>query len=98
MCICQIKNAYENIVHACERKLKELYPLGTPEIVENRYQAELKMLKNSGQLDDFEIFRLLSEEGKKTSQYISLRGRTSGSYLIYLLGHNQINPLYTPLS
>lgn len=48
MCICQIKNAYENIVHACERKLKELYPLGTPEIVENRYQAELKMLKNSG--------------------------------------------------
>lgn len=93
MCICQIKNAYENIVHACERKLKELYPLGTPEIVENRYQAELKMLKNSGQLDDFEIFRLLSEEGKKTSQYISLRGRTSGSYLIYLLGHNQINPL-----
>lgn len=95
MCIFRIKNAYENIVHACERKLKELYPLRTPQIVEDRYQAELKMLRNSEQLDDFEIFRLLSEEGKKTSQYISLRAGTSGSYLIYLLGHNRINPLRT---
>ena len=93
MCISNIKNAYENIVHACEKRLQELYPLGVPEIVKDRYQTEVEMLKKSDQLDDFEIFRLLSEEGKKTSQYISLRARTSGSFLIYLLGHNRINPL-----
>ncbi|MGN0169143.1 MAG: hypothetical protein ACI39H_00075 [Lachnospiraceae bacterium] len=61
--------------------------------MKDRYQAEVEMLKKSEQVDDFEIFRLFSEEGKKTSQYITLRARTSGSFLIYLLGHNRINPL-----
>ena len=70
MCICQIKNAYENIVHACERKLKELYPLGTPEIVENRYQAELKMLKNSGSWTILRYFGcLVKKERNHRSTY-----------------------------
>lgn len=93
MCIPNIKNAYENIVHACEKRLKELYPLGVPDVIADRYKAELEMLRKSVYVDDFEIFRLLSEEGKKTSQYISLRGRIAGSFLIYLLGYNRINPL-----
>lgn len=93
MCIPKIKNAYENIVQACEKRLKELYPMGVPEFVNERYQTELKYLKASEFIDDFEIFRLLNEEGKKTSQYISLRGTISGSILVYLLGNNRINPL-----
>lgn len=93
MCIPNIKNAYENIVHACEKRLKELYPLGVPEVIENRYKTELGWLEKSKFLDDFEIFRLLSEEGKKTSQYISFRGMAPGSFLIYLLGNNGMNPL-----
>ena len=93
MCIPNIKNAYENIVHACEKKLKELYPLGVPEVVADRYNAELEMLKKSGYVDDFEIFRSLSEEGKKTSQYMAFRGMVSGSFLIYLMGNNRVNPL-----
>jgi len=93
MCIPNIKNAYENIVHACERRLSVLYPLGIPEVVQNRYDTELNMLKHSAHVDDFEIFRLLNEEGKKTSQYISTRGMISGSFIAYLLGYNRINPL-----
>ena len=93
MCIPNIKNAYENIVHACEKRLKDLYPLGVPEVIESRYKTELGWLEQSEFLDDFEIFRLLSKEGKKTSQYMSFRGMASGSLLVYLMGHNRMNPL-----
>lgn len=93
MCIPNIKNAYENIVHACEKKLEVLYPFGVPKEIEERYRAELQYLEKSEFLDDFEIFRLLSEEGKKTSQYMTFKGMVSGSFLIYLLGNNRMNPL-----
>ena len=93
MCIPNIKNAYENIVHACEKRLKDLYPLGVPEVIKSRYKTELGWLEQSEFLDDFEIFRLLSKEGKKTSQYMSFRGMASGSLLVYLMGHNRMNPL-----
>lgn len=93
MCIPNIKNAYENIVNACEKRLKELYPLGVPEEIEARYKTELGWLEKSEFMDDFEIFRLLSEEGKKTSQYMAFRGMASSSFIIYLLGNNRLNPL-----
>ena len=93
MCIPNIKNAYDNIIHACERKLKELYPAGVPEEIETRYKTELGWLEHSKFLDDFEIFRLLGEEGKKTSQYMAFRGMAPSSFLIYLLGNNRLNPL-----
>lgn len=93
MCIPNIKNAYENIAQACEKKLKELYPLGVPEVIETRYNTELGWLEKSKFLDDFEIFRLLSEEGKKTSQYMAFRGMAPSSFIIYLLGDNRLNPL-----
>lgn len=93
MCIPNIKNAYENIVHACEARLKELYPFGVPREIEDRYKIELKWLKKSEYVDEFEIFRMLNEEGKKTSQYIALRGTVSNSFFVYLLGCNRQNPL-----
>ena len=70
MCIPKIENAYKNILQACEKSLNEKYPFGIPEMVEERYLKEMEMLKKSEYVDDFEIFRLLSEEGRKTSQYI----------------------------
>ena len=73
--------------------MKEIYPLGVPEVIETRYKTALGWLEKSEFLDDFEIFRLLSEEGKKTSQYMAFRGMAPSSFLIYLLGNNRLNPL-----
>lgn len=70
MSIPHIKNAFENVKHACDKNLKKLYPGGIPEMVKERYEEELKYLKKSEYQDDFEIFRRLYEEGKRTSQYI----------------------------
>lgn len=93
MKIPHISNAFEHIKDACDQQLTARYPLGIPEIVMSRYTQELSYLEKSEYLDDFEIFRLLSAEAKKSSQYIFLRGTTSGSYIIYLLGNSLMNPL-----
>ena len=93
MSIPHIKNAFENVKHACEKNLKKQYPGGIPEMVKERYEEELKYLKKSEYQDDFEIFRRLCEEGKRTSQYIMLRGTIGGSFLLYLLDNSRPNPM-----
>lgn len=88
-----IKNALENIITACQKKLSYLYPTGVPEPIQIRYEQELSFFKHSKYIDDFEIFRLLSEEANKSSYIISARGTIMGSFLYYLLGTNCYNPL-----
>lgn len=95
MHIPKIPNAFENIKIACEQRLSELYPYGVPELVTTRYQKELEFLKNSEYLDDFEILRCLQNEAAKCSQFLSIRGTTTNSYIVYLLSRSLLNPLPT---
>lgn len=93
MNIPNLPNAYENIKNACDEKLHVLYPVNIPTMVTDRYEKELLYLKDSEYIDDFEIFRLLSNEALKCSQCLSIRGLTAGSFIIYLLGYGRFNPL-----
>lgn len=93
MNIPHIKNALENIITACQKKLSLLYPAGVPEQILTRYEKELSLLKASEYIDDFELFRLISEEANKSSYIITARGTIMGSFLYYLLGTNCFNPL-----
>lgn len=93
MNIPHIKNAFEHIQIECNQNLLELYPHGVPALVQNRYEKELTYLETSEYLDDFEIYRLLSNEAKKCCLYFTLRGNITGSFLIYLLGFGRFNPL-----
>ncbi|MBQ3601029.1 MAG: hypothetical protein II992_07505 [Lachnospiraceae bacterium] len=93
MKIPHISNAFEHIKEACDQKIATLYPIKIPEIVVARYHQELAYLKESEYLDEFEIFRLLSKEAKKSSQFLFLRGTDTGSYITYLLGNSLMNPL-----
>lgn len=88
-----IKNAYKNVKEACKQRLQELYPLGLPKLIKERYETELKFLKDSKYVDDFEILRLLYNEAKKCSQFLSLRGTITSSYITYLLSESILNPL-----
>ena len=88
-----IKNAFQNIKNACQSRLEEIYPIGIPEDINSRYAKELSFLERSDYIDDFEIFRRLSEETKKSSNIINVRGTLAGSILYYLLGNNSFNPL-----
>lgn len=93
MNIPMIKNAFQNIENACKNRLKELYPKGIPQDINERYIKELSFLMNSSLIDDFEIFRRLSVEAAKCSTLISMRGTIMGSFIYYLLGKNCFNPL-----
>lgn len=65
MSIPHINHALENITTACQIRLSLLYPQGIPKSISSRYSKELSFLSDSDLIDDFEIFRLLSEEAKK---------------------------------
>lgn len=93
MKIPHIRHAFENIKNKCDKALSEHYPLEIPEDIISRYHQELSYLKESEFLDDFEIFRLLSEESLKCSTFITMRGTVTGSLLCYLLGNTGFNPL-----
>lgn len=88
-----IKNAFQNIKKTCQNRLEEIYPKGIPEDINSRYEEELFFLEHSDYIDDFEIFRRLSEETQKSSTIISVRGTLAGSILYYLLSNNSFNPL-----
>lgn len=88
-----IEHALDHITAACEKKLAILYPKGIPEPIQNRYQQELSYLSNSEYADDFELFRRISEEARKSAAPIRMRGNVMGSFLYFLLGENCFNPL-----
>lgn len=93
MNLSNIQNALQNVKNACQEKLDELYPNGTPEDIQSRVTKELIFLEHSDYIDDFELFRRLAEEAKKSSTCITTRGTLSGSMLYYLLSNNGFNPL-----
>lgn len=88
-----IENAFAHICSACERKLAQLYPAGIPAAVQKRCSQELAFLEKSEYTDDFEIFRLLSDEARKCAVPFYVSGTVSGSFLYYLLGYHCFNPL-----
>lgn len=89
----RIKNALQNIKNTCNSRLYELYPKGIPDDINARYTKELSFVEHSEVIDDFEIFRCLSEEAQKCSILISMRGTVMGSFIYFLLGKNCFNPL-----
>lgn len=93
MKIPDIENALHNIKTTCQQKLEQLYPLGVPSEILSRYLKELSFLENSDYINDFELFRRFSEEAKKCSTIINMRGTVTGSFIYYLLGNNCFNPL-----
>lgn len=93
MNIPHIEHALDHITTACQKKLSFLYPQGVPEPVRDRYTKELTLLSHSELIDDFEIFRLFSDEARKSSVPIHMKGTVMGSFIYYLLGVNCFNPL-----
>ena len=77
-----IKHALENISQACTDKLAALYPAGIPVPVKERYKTEFNYLSQSKYIDEFELFRLFSNESRKCSTLISCRSKRSFLMLV----------------
>lgn len=89
----QLNNAYTNVKDACLRKLEELYEKGIPKDISSRLTKELLFFKASNYIDDFELFRLFSQEAKKSASTLRTRGTLTGSLIYYLLSNSSFSPL-----
>ena len=76
----------------CKQRLKELFPKDIPDEIQERYEKEKHYLENSEYIDEFEIYRSISEVANKAFSVVNVRPTVSGSILCYLLG-NSYNPL-----
>lgn len=83
-----IQNAFENVKKFSQEKLVEKYPNGVPEAIQKRYLQELTFLENSDCIDDFEIFRCLSEEAKKSNTLMNMRGTVRVQFCVIFSGNS----------
>ena len=84
---------FEKIKSICDQNLTNLYPHNIPDTILERYQQELKYLKDSKYIYAFDVFRLLSEEAKRNNVSFGVRGTLTGSLIYYLLSENSYNPM-----
>ena len=90
-----MKNFTLNYLRSCcEDTLHELYPAGLPDEISRRYEHEIGYLtENPDLLDDFLLFKELSDAVKRTCGKLWLSGMVSNSILVYLLGDHELNPM-----
>ncbi len=81
--------------NCCESALHELYPAGIPKEVSQRFEREIDYLslEKSDCLDDFLLFKEISDAVRRACGKLHLGGTISNSILIYLLGDHELNPM-----
>ena len=78
----------------CEKALYELYPAGIPCEISQRFEREMHcLMKRPGCLDNFLLFKEISDAAKQTCGKIYLAGTITNSILVYLLGDHELNPM-----
>ena len=80
--------------NCCENTLHELYPAGIPKEVSQRFEREMNYLSEKLDcLDDFLLFKELSDAVNQACGKLCLAGTLANSILIYLLGDHELNPM-----
>ena len=79
---------------ACEHELYRICPAGIPGEISMRFERELGYLeKHPEYLDDFLLFKELSDMAKRTCGKLYCPGIEMNSVLVYLLGDHELNPM-----
>ena len=92
---CQYKfeNAKKVMENVCNNRLKEIYGHEIPKQIQTRYENELNMIYKNNYESMFILNYLISRKAKEDNEYYVLRGVGSNSYVSYLLGISELNPL-----
>ncbi len=77
----------------CKEALLRKYPAGLPIPVRERFEEELKCLKNTGSVEELELAYRLKQKADKEKQPLLFRGTITGSFLFFLISHSRVNPL-----
>ena len=77
----------------CNSRLKEIYGQEIPKLVQARYENELDMIYENNYESLYILNYLIANKAKEDNEYYILRGIGSNSFIVYLLGISEINPL-----
>ena len=88
-----IENSDIRLRKICNKKAKELYGDFIPEEVSERIEWEMEAIQRTGMTFAFIMLKELLEKNHLTSNDITVKGTASGSFVLYLCGICNCNPL-----
>lgn len=92
-CDFKLEKAKKILEKVCNNRLKEIYGQEIPNSIQTRYKNELDMIYENKYESLYVLNYLISNKAKEDKEYYILRGIGSNSFIVYLLGISEINPL-----
>ena len=92
-CQFKLENAKNVMERICNSRLEEIYGQEIPKQIQTRYENELNLIFKNNYESLFVLNCLIAKKAKKDNEYYVLRGLGSNSYIAYLLGISELNPL-----
>lgn len=74
-------------------RLKDLYGMNPSIRIVKRFESEKILMKNSNLIEHFEFLSELADYSKQICSHISLREEVGNSFVAWLLGATDVNPL-----
>lgn len=87
------ENAYIDLEKVCYNKAFEIYGDPLPEFVKERLETELGFLKDEQFATQYLLAKKLTTFAKENGQVTTARGAVGSTFVAFLLGISEINPL-----
>lgn len=87
------ENAYINLEKACYSKAFEIYGNPLPEQIKERLDTELGFLKDEQAASQYLLAKKLVDYAKEKGKLTTARGAVGSTFVAFLLGVSEINPL-----
>ena len=88
-----IDNAEETLKTVCEQALAEKYGESIPDQIRARYESELGHIVSNGFSPYYILASMLATRSRELGYLHNLRGSAGGSFIVYLMGISETNPL-----
>ena len=88
-----MEHADDKLKTACEKALAEQYGKTVPRQIQERYASELNHIVANGFSPYYILASMLAAKSKSLGYLHNLRGCAGGSFIVYLMGISETNPL-----
>ena len=88
-----MEHADDKLRTACEQALAEKYGESIPDQIRARYESELGHIVSDGFSPYYILASMMTTKSRELGYLHNLRGSAGGSFIVYLLGISEVNPL-----
>ena len=92
-CSFSLPNAEEKLKNSCEKALNEKYGENVPEFISARFESEIKNILSNGFASSYVIASMLANKSRELGYLYNIRGFGAGSFVGYIMGIAESNPL-----